>query len=568
MKKIAGIFIALIIIAPVLYAQSSLDLFQKFYDEKNLEEAVKYASAAAMQNQKNVDLMVKIGIAFSELEKHDSALVYFKKAYELKDSDPQVAQHYARALANVKNYPEAVKVINQAIKRDKNNYRNYLTAAEIYIMADSLTQAELSINRAREIDPNNPESYIALGNFYFARRVYELSRQNYEEAILKDSNNIEAHAKLAESYYWLASRETDKDLSNELYTRSLKEWGKVSQLDSMNARAYFEQGKIWFFSERYSEAAQVLSRFLKLRPSGSLGRWYFAQSLFKVGECDSAIPNLEIVIKEIDSVQIQAKKMLAECNMIKRNFARASEVYQDLFNSGVELTTIDYQRWGQADFSKGDTLSALNHWKKAIDIDKEGNCYLMFLVSTLMTNMKDYTGSNQMLYQRLSIPSCNDSLNAKVYYIIGTNYIFSNQPDSAIIYLQKAVETDPKNYFAIVYLGDAYMQIKNQKLAMSKYLEVIEKGEQDSTVNRSAVFQAFARYCNVLLMDKNFAELNKYSRRWVDLMPDNSLANLFTAVSYQGLNDKDNACKYYNRVLRIDPGNKDARSNKEIIGCP
>jgi len=51
-------------------------------------------------------------------------------------------------------------------------------------------------------------------------------------------------------------------------------------------------------------------------------------------------------------------------------------------------------------------------------------------------------------------------------------------------------------------------------------------------------------------------------------MPDNSLANLFTAVSYQGLNDKDNACKYYNRVLRIDPGNKDARSNKELIGCP
>jgi Tfp pilus assembly protein PilF len=144
----------------------------------------------------------------------------------LKDNDPQNAQHYSRALANVKNFPEAVKIINQAIKRDKNNYRLHLTAAEIYIKADSLTQAELSINRAREIDPNNPESYIALGNFYFARRVYELARQNYEEAILKDSNNIEAHAKLAESYYWLASREPDKDLSNELYTRSLREWEK------------------------------------------------------------------------------------------------------------------------------------------------------------------------------------------------------------------------------------------------------------------------------------------------------------------------------------------------------
>ena len=568
MKKIIGIFVALIILSPTIYAQSSTELFQKYYDEKNYEEAVKYAPAAASENPRNLDMMTKIGTIYRELEKYDSAYVYFKRAYDIKDNDTKVVQNYALSLADIKNFPEAVKIINQGIKRDKNNYQYHLTASEIYIKADSLSQAELSINRAKEIDPNNPQSYIALGNIYFARRVYELARQNYEEAILKDSSNIEAHSKLAESYYWLATRETDKDLSNELFTRALKEWGRVSNLDSMNVRAYFEQGKIWFFSDRYPEAAQSLSRYLKLRPSGSLGRWFFAQSLFKVGECDSAIPNLEIVIREIDSVQIQAKKMLAECYMVKKDFPKASATYNDLLNAGTELTTLDYQRWGQADFSSGDTVNALNRWKKAIDIDREGNCYLMFLVSTLMTNMKDYASSNAMLYQRLATPACNDSLNPKVYYIMGTNYIFSEQPDSAIVYLEKAVASDSTNYFAVVYLGDAYMQVKNSKAANSKYLEVITKGEKDATVNRSAVFQAFAKYCNVLLMEKNFGELNRYARRWVDLMPDNALSNLFAAVSYQGLNDKDNACKYYNRVLKIDPSNKDARSNKEIIGCP
>lgn len=568
MRKIIGCLLTLFFLTTALYAQSSTDLFKKYFSEKNYEEAKKYSSAAAIENPRNLDLMMNIGFLWRELEQYDSALVYFKKAFDIKDNDAKVVQNYAMALADVKNFPEAVRIINQAIKREKNNYQNYLTAAEIYIKADSLTQAELSINRAREIDPDNPASYIALGNFYFARRVYELARQNYEEAILKDPNNIEAHSNLAQSYYWLATREIDQDLSNELFTRALKEWAKVSQLDSMNARAYFEQGKIWFFSENYPEAAQSLSRYLKLRPSGSVGRWYFAQSLHKLGECDSAIPNLEIVIKEIDSVQIQAKRMLAECYMIKKDFPNASATYQDLLNAGEELTTLDYQRWGQANFSSGDTLAALDNWNKAINLDKEGNCYLMFLVSTVMTNMKDYAGSNAMLYQRLAIPACNDSLNPKVYYIIGTNYIFSDQPDSAIVYLEKAVAADSTNYFAMVYLGDAYMQVKDSKAATSKYLEVISRGEKDLNVTRSAVIQAFAKYCNVLLVGKNYSELNRYARRWVDLMPDNALANLFVAVSYQGLNDKDNACKYYNRVLRIDPSNQDARNNKEIIGCP
>ena len=568
MKKIISTLFAIIVLSPMLFAQSSADMFLKYYNEKNFEEAIKHSFAAANENPKNLDLIMKIGTLYRELEQYDSALVYFHKAYNLKDNDPTVIQNYAVALADVKNFPEAVKIINQAIKRDKNNYQYHLTASEIYIKADSLTQAELSINRAREIDPNNPSSYIALGNFYFARRVYELARQNYEEAILKDSNNIEAHSKLAQSYYWLGSREVDKDLSNELYTRALKEWGKVSQIDTMNVRAYFEQGKIWFFSERYPEAASTLSRYLNLRPSGSIGRWYYAQSLFWIGQCDSAIPNLEIVIKEVDSVSIQAKKMLAECLMSSKMFDKAIITYTDLQNSGVELSSVDYRRWGQADFSVHDTLSAINHWMRAIELDRDNNCYLMFVVGTIMSNIQDYSGSIQLLQERLNVPACNDSLNSKVYYIIGSNFIFSEKPDSAIFYLQKAIELDSTNYFAEVYLGDAYMQIKNTKAAVGQYLDVIERGEKDSTVNQSALFQAFAKYCNVLLDQKNYNELNKYGKKWVDIMPDNSFANLFLAVSYQGLGDKDNACKYYTRVIKLDPSNSSARKNKELIGCP
>lgn len=565
-KKINFIVI-LLLITQVAFSQISKDSFLDLVRQKKFEEAAKYIPEIANNYSNDFQMLTAFGDVYYDLEKYDDANRYYEAAYKIKDDDNIVAQKYATSLAQLKKFNEALKVIKLIIKENPKELFNYITAAEIYIKADSLAEAEIQIERARNLDKNNPAPLVTLGNLYFSKRVYELARQNYEEALSLDPNNVEAHMNLAISYYWLANREMDKELSNELFTRSLKSWNTVSQLDSMNAKAFFEQGKIWYFSEKFPEAAKALSRYVKLRPNGSIGRWYLAESLYKLGECDSAVIHLDIVRNEIDSIKTIATKYLADCYISLKQFNKAKQVYLDLDKASYKYDAVDYRKYGQAAFFSGDTTDAINYWKKAIEMDTEGNCILMYFLGTVLNSVKMYEESSNILKLRLNTNGCSDENDSKVYYIIGQNFIFSNQPDSAIVYLEKSIEIDPNNIFAVVYLGDAYIQMKNPKKGMDFYRTVITKFDSDSTVNKNAVIQAYAKLSNLILENKNYAELNKIAKRWSDLFPDNLYANLYCAVSYQGMNDGDNACKYYGRVLKIDPSNKTAKQNRDVIGC-
>ncbi len=115
-------------------------------------------------------------------------------------------------------------------------------------------------------------------------------------------------------------------------------------------------------------------------------------------------------------------------------------------------------------------------------MDKENSCALMFSVGNLLSSMKDYEGSINMMKMRLETASCQDSINNKVLYVIGTNFLFSSKPDSAIVYLERAIAADSRNVFAEVYLGDALIQTNKTKEAVDKYKAVISKYEGDPTL--------------------------------------------------------------------------------------
>lgn len=567
LRKIS-LAVLILLSAAIANAQISKDDFLKIVQDKQYPEAVKYIPQIQEQYLKDAKMLCAFGNVYAELDEFANATKYFQMAYKNDDENAMVARRYAMALANQQNYQEALKVIRNIIKDKPKDLYNHLTAADIYIKMDSLAEAEIAIDRARSIDKNNPAPIVTLGNLYYSKRVYELARQNYEEAIGLDSSNNEAHMNLAISYYWLATREMDKDLSNELFTRSLKEWNTVSQLDSMNAKAFFEQGKIWFFAEKYPEAATALSRFIKLRPNGSLGRWYLAESLHKLGECESAITHLLQVREEIDSIRSKATKYLSDCYISTKQYPEAKRIFAELEANNYIFDPADLRKFGQALFFSGDTTMAIQYWNKSIAMDKDQNCALMYVLGTIQSAIKQYDESNKVLKLRLETTACQNEPNLpKVYYTIGQNYLYNSQPDSAITYLTKAYELEPKNIFTLLFLGDAYVQMKDMVKGKEYYQQVVTLYKADTTLNKQAVIQSFAKQANTILENKNYNELNKLGKQWTELLPDNVFGFLYYAVSFQGLNDGDNACINYGKVLKLDPENVTAKKNRELIGC-
>ncbi|MFP4527078.1 MAG: tetratricopeptide repeat protein [Candidatus Kapaibacterium sp.] len=568
MKKLILIVFAVMIAGAFDAAsQTPSEMFRKYLDEKKLEEAAAYIPAAIKENYKDRELAVQAGDVYMDLGRLDSALIMYRRAEDMDDT-PEIMTKIAETLSIQGKYEQAIEIMKEVIEDEEGEPNPILELAQIYIRADSLSQAELLITRARQMDKSNPEAYVALGDLYFAQRVYALARQNYEEAISLDSDLTEARIKLATSYYWLANRESDEDLANELFTRSLQEWNRVTQADTMNARAYFEQGKILFFSKNYRKAAPALSRYVKLRPSGSLGRWYLAQSFYEVGVCDSAAPHLRYVAKEIDSVRNKAELLLARCYFDQKDYEKSYEQYQEIFSKGTDtlIDPMDYKRYGGAAFLVGDTTKSIEIYNKTIDKYPDQSCDLMERLGKLLLFMKKYDEAIDVFNKSLRIEACADTAtDYQKYYFIGVSHIFAQRPDSAISPLKQAIRLDSNYLSSYVYLGDAYASIDSSKKAEETFRFVIEHG--DTATNQKEMVQAISKLAGLLLDNQDYNGLLRIVDQWIELQPDSPYPYIYKAVAYQGTGNVERACQFYRKVLSIEPRNKVARTNMQNLGC-
>ncbi|MFP4370150.1 MAG: tetratricopeptide repeat protein [Candidatus Kapaibacterium sp.] len=578
MKFTISVFFALTICLATAFGQSPADKLRSAVENNDYQEAANYIEEATKNNKRNSSVWELAGDVYHELRELDLAVDMYDQALDINDDNTVAMRKLGLVYSELGRYKDAFKILEKAREKDNNDIENHLALAQAYINADSITKAEIVITQARELDKDNPAAFVALGDLYFASRVYELARQNYEEALGINEELIEARIKLAKTYYWLANREMDKDLANEYFSRSLKEWNVITKKAPKNAQAYLEQGKILFYAKKYGQAAGSLSEYVAMRPSASLARWFLAQSFLKIGECDSAKPHLDIVGQEIDSVKNQTDLLLGRCYIGKNEYGKAIEALKQARKDTVLLSK-DIKDLGIAYFNTGDTTNALNEYRRAIELDPDGNCNLIWILGTQYSKMKRYDEGIDMLKLRLDTEECRDELDPKVYYTIGQSYYFSSDDtlftdeqkqsrlDSAISNLKKAVELDSTYLWAHVYLGDVYAAKENYEKAEESFNYVLAKG--DTTEAKNQLIQTFYKLAGIKLDNKQWNDLVQVGNKWSDTFPESEYAYLFTAFGYQGQGPEKypQACTAYKKVLDINPKNSNARQNINALQC-
>lgn len=567
MKKFESLLLGLIalVFAVQLFSQDNLGAFRQYYRNKAYQEAYELLPSLVNQKYKDESIYVAFGDVYFEFEKYDSAKIMYEKAYEIRDDREEIIIKLARAHSFLKETDKAIKLLKDYLKKNIDSWSASLELGYVYLRADSLKQAEYYIARARDLNKKSAEPLVALGDLYFTQKVYELARMNYEEALAINPDLTDARVKLATAYYWLANRESDQNLSNELFTRSLKEWQIVSQKDPKNARAWYEQGKILFLARRYDDAARAFYQYIQLRPSGSLGRWYLAQSLVEIGKCDSAVQHLEIVAKEIDSVRGKAQLKLARCYFDNQNFAKSIEVYQRLKNEFQNLEERDYERLASSYLKVEDTTNALVVYNELLDKNPK-QCLLSYQVGMLSYISKRYSESIKFFKRYLA--NCNDTLKAKVLFYLGNSYLNNSQPDSAVEILSQTLQIDSTNPLTYIYRGDGYANLKEKELAKADYQKAINIASA-STKESDKKYLAFAygKLCSLLFELRDGKELQKVAKKWTEAEPNSENPWLYLAISYQIQKDVPNACKAWKKVLQINPKNKLANEYYNQLQC-
>mgnify|MGYP002725443641 CR=1 FL=1 len=131
------------------------------------------------------------------------------------------------------------------------------------------------------------------------------------------------------------------------------------------------------------------------------------------------------------------------------------------------------------------------------------------------------------------------------YDLIGINHLKNNRNDSALIYLNKAIEYNPNNVgiwqqLAYVnFLDSNYTSALNYALEFEKayYWDIKPK----TLIGRS--YLALKQYDNARI----------YFQELVDIVPNNLMFNYSLGLSYAGLGDTENAIKYFTKCIDLDP---------------
>ncbi|MCK5742317.1 MAG: hypothetical protein KAH48_08870, partial [Chlorobi bacterium] len=464
----------------------------------------------------------------------------------------------AKTYSGLGKHKKAIEILLDAVDEDKRDVYTYLELGKVYLAMDSLSPAELYITKAREIDKTIPDAYIALGDLYFARKIYELAKMNYEEALSIDTNIVEAREKLATAYYWLGMREVEKDLANELFARSLKEWNTVTKQNPKNAKAFFQQGKILFFSKRFGHAASSFYKYMAMRPDDMLAKWYLAQSFYEIRECDSAAPFLRECANEIDSVKTKSLLLLARCYFDSKNYAKSSEVFAEL-RSLDKLNTTDLQRFAGAALIEKDTVLAIENYKEALEINPK-LCKLSYKLGKLLYVLKRYEESIEIF--DLRIANCEkDNFSAKSWFYKGLDYMKLDKYEESINSFDQTMELDSTYIKALIYKADIYAKKGILDTALMIFTDVKQKAIVDTIKFGWESKTVFFKIAGMQIKDKKYSDLLKLTKEWTDLYPGVKHAWLYRAYAFQGSQNLESAMAMYRKVLAIDPKNKTAKTN-------
>ena len=566
--------ILLLLASTVAYGQSNHDKAKEAAEVGDYLQAVEFIRPALLSSPNNAEVLATATEIYSELELLDSAKMYGQRLYDVDDDTPDFVRVYALALTRGGEANKASRILRQ-LNKDEPEVQTALYLVNALLEADSLQAAELVATRAKKDYDDSPDAYLSIGLLYFKYKpqpVYELAVQNFNKAIELDEKMVLAHFGLAECYWKMANRESDDELANELFKRSLVEWNQVGALDPRNARAWFEQGKILYLAKQYKKAVGALIRYRELRPVGTgnpIASWYLGKSFFELQQCDSAKIHLNIAADYIDSLKSESSLMVARCSFLSKDFENAVIGYQAAVASGnasAQWENKDVWYYGAALVLTGDTVRAIAAMTEAAERDPT-QCSFMFRFGLLLQKKSMTAMSNRIFRTRLD--NCQDSLDSRIHFFIGNNFYADSLVDSAIARYEMSLAIDSSDGYVQTRLAETYAIAGNESRARALYGEVIANGENAdaSDADKNAAVSAILKLCSLDIGSKSWSDIIERCSRGLKIQPDYPYLLLYTAIGYQGQGNSQQACSWYKKVLKVDPGNGPAKQNLDALGC-
>jgi len=477
-----------------------------------LQEAVKY-------NGKDAGALYALGQAYLEDKKYDEALATFRRGTLLKQGRASFLSGQALALEG----------------------------------KGEMKQAEEIFIRARETDPNNLRVRLELGGFYERKKIPVLAAPEYVKAAELDPKNPEAH--YLAGHALVGMNEFNAGLAS--YMRSI-------EVDSSYAPAYLEAGRLYFRAKRYSDAADKLQTYTSLKPDDPEGYMELGRALALSQNPDDRVKAIPVLEKayEANPKSCEVAGALGRLYFEKRppDLDNALKYYDQYAQcADTLLTAEEHLRLGTMYVASKDSSKAVPQLSRAVAMDsslaKDANFQLGFLYFA----RKDFNAAIPYFEAALRA----DSVFMPALLNIGLAKLAVKEPSAGIYYLRRALEVNPKETRARIWIAQTLTSLDSLPEALEMYQSAIAPDSVEAA--RATNADALRGAGVVLLLQKNWGEAIPHLERAVALEPDNIQGHIWLAQAYSNSGEVMKAKAEFNKAIDINPNNPDAIKGLELI---
>ena len=222
-----------------------------------------------------------------------------------------------------KNYDEAIKEYNEAIRLDPKNAKAYNGRGVIYQMKGQYDQAIKEFNEAIRLDPNDSWAYAARGGTYLTKGQYAQAVLDTKRALVLNPNDELAKSVLqkisggdttrtgiqntnsAREKAQAALERGREHFGNRNYDQAISEYTEAIRLDPKNAMVYVCRGEAYnqknspFGSDKMliDKAIKDFDEAIRLNPNDAKAYVGRGEAYYYNFQCDQAISDCTKAIR-------------------------------------------------------------------------------------------------------------------------------------------------------------------------------------------------------------------------------------------------------------------------------
>lgn len=474
--------------------------------------------------------------------KASSLLLPFKNLRKINPPAPE----YAFALAKIaESYIKdgqvdtslALPLMRKALTIDKNNADIYLIAGDIYMLMNDGTKAIEYYNLAQFADPERPTPYMKIGYVYVRATAYKAAIANFQQAINLDPDYVPVYRELGQLYYKLNNYE----LSKQNYMKYL-------ELSEGNIPAMTKYVNSLFYAGDYDEVIKYAENILAVDPSrGYLNRlagysYYekknpdYAQALSYMYKLFKTVQPDFILMKDhyytariIMKKDQDLPKMMDTLSDMEENLQNDQAKYNTSSTAAKaklkpaldKLKAETEKLKSEVDSGNKELDRGFQEYNKVLETRPGDRGVLSEMASNYYT-FKRYNSAARTWAQLLDPEKFDPDAYLRVgrAFYVGENYKSADSIFSIII--QKSPDYLPA-YLNIARTNSKMDPDFKTGLARPQFLKVIKLAQTDSLKNMSDMREAL----------------------------------LYLGYYYYSKDDLGTSKDYYNRLIALDPGNKD-----------